>query len=33
MREEHDDLLVLEEGSDTEMPMTCICTTSVTKIK
>ncbi len=33
MREAHDDLLVLEEGSGTEIPTTCTCTTTVARIK
>jgi hypothetical protein len=33
MREEHDDLMVLEEGQSTDAVMACTCTMTVVKIK
>jgi hypothetical protein len=33
MREENDDLMVLEEGQGQETPTVCTCTTTIAKIK
>jgi len=33
MSEEHDDLMVLEEGQGPETPETCTCSTGVIKVR